>query len=184
MREDVLKGSEISFSNVLLIIILETNHCFLFYTEVLFYDNKCVYFMSVRVIDEHYRKFRIFNTLKISLVSVVSFIPLHYLILKKKTFSPPYHHLKKKGNKQNLSLISLLWSKLFEKYEVYLIIYPMFGGVLKWYSRCQREKKSGNIWKLCSADHVCSSVGCAFLQCSHFFPRYWNRSKFLNDINV
>lgn len=103
---------------------------------------------------------------------------------KKEDIFSPLSSLKKKGNKQNLSLISLLWSKLFEKYEVYLIIYPMFGGVLKWYSRCQREKKSGNIWKPCSADHVCSSVGCAFLQCSHFFPRYWNRSKFLNDINV
>lgn len=79
----MLKGSEISFSHVLLIIILETKHCFLFYTEVLFYDNKCVYFMSVRVIDEHYRTFRIVNRLKILLVSVASFIPLHYLILEK-----------------------------------------------------------------------------------------------------
>ena len=143
MREDVLKGSEISFSNVLLIIILETNHCFLFYTEVLFYDNKCVYFMSVRVIDEHYRKFRKFNTLKISLVSVVSFIPLHYLILKKKTFSPSYHY-KKKGNKQNLSLISLLWSKLFEKiWSISNHLSYVWGSTQMIFSVSKRKK----IWK-------------------------------------
>lgn len=149
MREDVLKGSEISFSHVLLTIILETKHCFLFYTEVLFYDNKCVYFMSVRVIDEHYRTFRIVNRLKILLVSVASFIPLHYLILEKDSplediFSLFSSLKKKKGKKQNLSLISLLWNKLFEPYEIYLIIYPMVGGALKWYSWCQREKK---FWK-------------------------------------
>lgn len=149
MRENVPKGSEISFSHVLLTIILETKHCFLFYTEVLFYDNKCVYFMSVRVIDEHYRTFRIVNRLKILLVSVASFIPLHYLILEKDSplediFSLFSSLKKKKGKKQNLSLISLLWNKLFEPYEIYLIIYPMFGGALKWYSWCQREKK---FWK-------------------------------------
>lgn len=95
------------------------------------------------------------------------FIPLHYLILEKDSslediFSL-FSSLKKKSDKQNLSLIFLLWSKLFEPYEVYLIIYPMFWGALKWYSCCQREKKSGNIWKPRSAAHVCSLVGCAFL---------------------